>query len=416
MRKPRVRPALLLTASFVVSVAVVMSAGLLEAHPTSASYRSDGYLSSSEELSHWVDTIYAPDPAVDTGTGADGSVQAVAVDADGRSLLVGDFTAFNGTTVGRVVRLNTDGSVDTAFDTGSGANDTVRALVVDADGRIILGGDFTAFNGTTVGRVVRLNPDGSIDATFDTGIGASSTVHGAAVDADGRIVIVGAFAAFKGTSAANKVVRLDQDGSIDNDFTANTGTGAPGGVILDVAVGVDGTILLAGTFTTFNRTAVGNTVRLQPDGRTDTTFDTGTGSDSTVRTIAIDPDGMVVLGGDFTTFDGTESASLVLLHPSGAVHTRFIGSGDNSTRTVALDADGNIFFGGVRADGTGRFALLNRDGRADTSLTTGAGADGSVNSAALDADGALLLGGDFTTFNGESHSRVVRLTLQVVPH
>ncbi len=100
---------------------------------------------------------------------------SVAVQSDGKVLIGGTFTTYNGTSRGYVARLNSDGSLDTAFATGAGANSQVNSVAVQSDGKILIGGDFTTYNGTSRVRVARLNSDGSLDTGFlATGAGANS--------------------------------------------------------------------------------------------------------------------------------------------------------------------------------------------------------------------------------------------------
>ena len=167
----------------------------------------------------------------------------------------GGFTTFNGITVNRIVRLNSDGTPDTTFTTnnGTGANNTVRSIAIQSDGKIILGGSFATFNGVTVNRIVRLNSDGTRDTTFttNTGTGASSTVESIAIQSDGKIILGGDFTIFNGATV-NRIVRLNSDGTRDTTFTTNTGTGASG-TVSAIAIQSDGKIILGGDFLGFNQ-------------------------------------------------------------------------------------------------------------------------------------------------------------------
>ena len=93
-----------------------------------------------------------------TGAGATGAVNSIAVQSDGKVLIGGLFTSYNGTSRGYVARLNTDGSLDTGFlATGAGANGLVYSVAVQpGDGKILIGGGFTTYNGTSRGFVARL--------------------------------------------------------------------------------------------------------------------------------------------------------------------------------------------------------------------------------------------------------------------
>ncbi|MGD0727624.1 MAG: delta-60 repeat domain-containing protein, partial [Spirochaetia bacterium] len=156
-----------------------------------------------------------------TGAGANGSVYSVAVQSDGKVLIGGYFTTYNGTSRGNVARLNSDGSLDTGFlATGAGANVLVSSVAVQSDGKVLIGGYFTTYNGTSRGYVARLNSDGSLDTGFlATGTGADSYVISVAVQSDGKVLIGGSFGTYNGTSRGN-VARLNSDGSLDTGFLA----------------------------------------------------------------------------------------------------------------------------------------------------------------------------------------------------
>src|SRR4030095_73808 len=165
-----------------------------------------------------------------SGTGANGSVFTLAVQADGKILIGGDFTSFNGTSRNRFARLNSDGTLDTAFlSTGTGANDQVFALALQSDGKVLIGGFFTTVNNTTRNRIARLNSDGTLDTTFlATAAGANYSVRAIAVQSDGRVMIGGEFGNYNGAYRGN-IARLKPDSSLDETFI-NFNSGANGRV------------------------------------------------------------------------------------------------------------------------------------------------------------------------------------------
>jgi uncharacterized delta-60 repeat protein len=126
------------------------------------------------------------------GTGANNRVNAIAIQPDGKAVLGGSFMAFNGVAVNRVVRRHRDGSADVGFNVGSGANSTVSVIALQPDGKVLVGGNFSIFNGAAVGKIVRLNADGSTDATFLMGTGFNARVNSIQVAADGKILVSGA--------------------------------------------------------------------------------------------------------------------------------------------------------------------------------------------------------------------------------
>ncbi len=224
-------------------------------------------------------------------------VRALAVQADGKILLGGQFTTLaNGATArNSIARLNADGSVDSTFDPN--ANSTVLALAVQADGKILMGGQFTTLaNGATArNHIARLNADGSVDTTFDPN--ANSTVHALAVQADGKILLGGQFTTLaNGATARNRIARLNADGSVDSAFNPNANS-----PVLALAVQADGKILMGGNFTFLagGATARNSIARLNADGSVDSTFDPN--ANGTVVALAVQLDGKILMGGVFTS-------------------------------------------------------------------------------------------------------------------
>ena len=236
-----------------------------------------------------------PDTAftTNTGTGFNGGVRAVAVQPDGKIIVGGDFTTVNDVTSNRIARLNPDGTPDTAFTTniGTGFGGTVYSVAVQADGKIIVGGGFTTVNGATSNRIARLNPDGTPDTAFTTNIGAGlvgGEVRTVAVQADGEIVAGGYFTSVNSVSSV-RIARFAADGTPDTDFTTMTGTGfasGPSPAVRSVVPQPDGTIIVGGQFTTVNNVTSNGIARLNADGSTVSSFtsNTGTGFGAPLRT------------------------------------------------------------------------------------------------------------------------------------
>ena len=160
-----------------------------------------------------------------TTAGPNGAVNAMAAQADGKIVIGGAFTSYNGTSAARLTRVSVVGVIDAAFNTniGTGPNGIITAISIQSsDQKIVVGGYFTSFNGTSVNRLIRLNTDGTIDTTFVTniGTGANAVVNAIAVQADGKIVIGGAFTNFAST-LTNYIARLNSTGTVDTAFTAN---------------------------------------------------------------------------------------------------------------------------------------------------------------------------------------------------
>src|SRR5437867_2700055 len=125
-------------------------------------------------------------------------VSSVALQSDGKILMGGAFTGINGVERNRVARLNSDGSVDDTFRPGKGPNATVTKLAVQKNGQIVVGGDFAAVSDFPRNRIARLNADGSLDTTFDPGAGFNDTVLALAIQPDGKMVAAGKFTSVNG--------------------------------------------------------------------------------------------------------------------------------------------------------------------------------------------------------------------------
>jgi uncharacterized delta-60 repeat protein len=352
------------------------------------------------------------DASFDTGTGFNNFVYSTSIQADEKIIMGGWFTDFNGTAMTRVARSNADGSVDASFDAGSGFNSTVRSTNIQADGKIIVGGSFTSFNGTTSNYLARLNTDGSLDATYNLGTGFNSTVRSTSIQADGKIIVVGNFTSFNGTTRA-RIARLNEDGSLDASF--NIGSGFSGGMPISTSIQEDGKIIVAGNFTTFNGIAATRIARLNTDGSLDNSFTSGTGFNDEVRSTSIQADGKIIVGGDFTTFNGTATTRITRLNTDGSLDATFnIGTGFNvSVWSISIQEDGKIIVGGEFSNFNGtarnRIARLNTDGSLDTSFNPGSGFNTTVRSTSIQADGKIIVGGDFTSFNGSTRNRIARL-------
>ena len=322
----------------------------------------------------WAAGDGTPDTAftVNTGSGFNSSVYSVAVQSDGKIVVGGSFTELNGVTSNRIARLNADGTPDTTFSskTGSGfGGGVVRALAVQSDGKIVAGGAFTTLNGETRNRIVRFNADGTPDTTFSNNTGSGfngAEVYSVVVQSDGKIVVGGDFTTLKGQTT-NRIARLNVDGTPDTAFTTSTGTGFDT-TVTSVAVQADGKIVVGGSFTTLNGQTSNRIARLNVDGTPDAAFSlsTGAGFNSGVNGVAVQPDGKIVVGGSFTTLNGQTSNRIARLNIDGTPDTTFTantGTGfSNGVLPVALQSDGKIVVGGhfttLNGQTTNRIARL----------------------------------------------------------
>jgi uncharacterized delta-60 repeat protein len=243
------------------------------------------------------------------------------VDSNGKIYYMGRYSTFNATSRNNIARLNSDGSLDTSFNPGSGFNDSTHDALVQSTGNVVIIGIFNCFNGNCSNKngIVRLTSTGSLDATFNSGTGfggGASGYKGYVYDND-KLLIGGSFTSYNGTST-NNIVKLNSDGTIDTSFNIGSGFNA---YVYNLEVDSNGKIYAVGNFTTFNGTSRSRICRLNSDGSLDTSFNPGSGANQLVSEISILDNGLIVIGGSFTQFDGVSAIGIAMLSPSGALLT-----------------------------------------------------------------------------------------------
>lgn len=355
------------------------------------------------------------DAGFDAGTGADQGVRSIMLQPDGKAVVGGNFLNFDGATANRLIRLNEDGSTDASFNAGSGANAIITAVVRQPDGKLLIAGNFSNYNGTNRRRVARLNADGTLDAGFNAGTGPDQRVDAMALQPDGKVLIAGLFVSVNGT-ARNRVARLNANGSLDAGFNPGSGANAD---VKTLALQADGKVVIGGAFTSFNGTARNRVARINADGSLDGTFDPGSGCDAPVWSVAVQVDGKVVVTGEFATVGGVTRNRIARMDPGGALDVSFhpiLGLFDISGaigRCVALHGGGKILVGGTFTMANGvtqnRIARFNTNGSLDNTFTTGGGAGGSIWTIATRPNGKILVGGGFASFAGNAVGRIAQL-------
>ncbi|MDQ3191855.1 MAG: T9SS type A sorting domain-containing protein [Bacteroidota bacterium] len=138
------------------------------------------------------------DNSFNTGTGFDYAVLAISIQGTSSIMVGGDFYNFNGNSCKRIARINTNGSLDTSFNPGTGFDSPVETIALQADGKIIAGGWFTYFNGTARSRIARLNSNGTLDTTFNIGAGFNDFVFSVSLHNNGNIIVGGRFTSLNG--------------------------------------------------------------------------------------------------------------------------------------------------------------------------------------------------------------------------
>ena len=289
----------------------------------------------------------------DFADGDSGLIKAVALQDDGKIVVVGHFGTVDSVESNRIVRMNSDGTVDTSFVVGSGFNNNAFCVHVLSDGKILVGGNFSQYNGTNVGKVVKLNSDGTLAANF----GPSGAVHAIAVDSAGKVLVGGQF--------TNKIARYNTDGTEDLGF--NVGSGFADGVgsnprVSSIQVASDGKIMVGHWFRAYNGSPCSPGVtRLNSVGTIDTSFvTTGAGlvdsnNNGIVQVVRLLSNGKILVGGFFNSYDGVRKGHVVRLNSDGTLDNSFEsgrGFNDNTdnwggarVNSIAVSVD-SVFYAG----------------------------------------------------------------------
>ncbi len=366
------------------------------------------------------------DTALPDSVRPSGVVRALALQSTGTIVVGGLFSGWpyrSDLPTGYLARFSPDGAkVDTAQlgdigVTGGG----VLALAVDSQDRILLGGYFTLSGATPRLNLARLTAAGGFDASFNPNPGPDNAVSAVAVAADDSILFGGYFSSYYKRKAVGleRIVspglgRLAADGTFDEAFAANLGTGLAQ-VPYDLAAEPAGTWLIGGPITSFNNESSGPLLRLRADGTRAT--QALAQPNNTVAAIRPLPDGTVVLGGYFTRINGSIRQRLARVNAEAVLQAspNVLVMVPGKVNALTALPGGKILVGGrfdalcgrLGAQNVGR---LNSDLSLDPSFNaTGAGANAEVQQIVSIGDGRAWLTGAFTTYNGITRSWVVRL-------
>jgi uncharacterized delta-60 repeat protein len=365
------------------------------------------------------DASFAIVHIANNGSGAPIAGARIIVQSDERYLLYGKFDAINGVTRKSIARVGSDGELDPAFDPGSktNANERFTGAVLQPDQKILLYGAFTGYPGTNSNCLIRVLSNGDVDSSFkDVQIScdfAKPEITKLYLQPDGRIILVGVVTAVDGV-ARHLMARLSPDGSLDNTFDA------PGFLrgLPSVLFQSDGKLILYGDLDDEGL------IRLNSDGTFDTSFfnTAGLAPGYAVLQLALLPNNQ------FLVLGNTGNNQFVRLNSNGdldqtyhAGATLFVAS-NTGARILVPTADGKVIVGGVADDGLSgpRFLLerLNNDGSVDPGFDPGIGPSGgpgasflpvSIGAIAIQTDGKIIVSGYFSNFDHANRPGIVRL-------
>jgi uncharacterized delta-60 repeat protein len=255
----------------------------------------------------------------------------------------GKFTKVNGATRNGLAKLTTNGSLVMAFDPRLQASTFIKCMISQPDRYILAGGILSLAGQAEVRYLARFDENGRVDSGFKPLLNGS--VEALRLVRDGKVLIGGAFTTVDGL-ARNGIARLLQDGLVDTEFRPGIGAN---GYVYAIALQEDGKIVVAGDFRQFDGRLRPRIARLNETGTLDTSFNPGTGSDNTIFALAVQPDGRIVIGGSFHTFNGFPRLYLARLEPNGSLDLSFnpTAQADAAVHNISLSSEGQIYLGGA---------------------------------------------------------------------
>ena len=336
------------------------------------------------------------------------AVNCLGFQSDNKILIGGYLQSYDDVKKNSFARVEANGNLDATFNLNTGLNNQVNTIALQSDGKTLLGGDFTIFDGVSQNNIIRINDDGTKDNILAIGSGFNNSVKNIKVQSDGKIIVGGSFTTFNGT-AANSLIRLNNDGTQDSSFSIGTGFND---YVQTIAIQPDGKILAGGNFTQFKGQTQNYCIRLNADGTKDTSFSVDTAFNARITSIVLQPDGKIIVGGNFITFNGQSQRDLIRLNTDGSKDVTFdIGTGINSSdsnlsvdmiRDIELLSDGKMFIssptGTYNNLNVGSIFRLNSNGSLDSSFMIGISiGNGRVEEIAIQQDGKIIIGGDFNS-------------------
>ena len=303
------------------------------------------------------------------------------------------------------------GALDSSFRNPQ-LNDRVRSVALQPDGKILVGGDFTtvgAGRGVPRNYLARLNGDGTLDTTFRNADVRGGQVHSIALQPDGKVLIGGDFTRVSGESQSS-VARLNPDGSLDRTFQdpVVVGPRATANTVYSIALGTNGKVFIGGEFIRVGGQPRGRVARVDADGKVDLSFQ-DPGVDENVWSVAPQADGKVLVGGAFQNVAGERRSQIARLDLDGKLDPTFVAErqGGRIIYSVLALPDGKVLFGSALVgQGSGYVERLNSGGGDDNTFRSAGAFHGAVLALALQEDAKIVVGGAFNTIGDRPPTQV----------
>jgi uncharacterized delta-60 repeat protein len=316
----------------------------------------------------------------------------VLVQPDNKILVAGQFNLANGVARGNLARFNADGTLDTSFVPVSMPSHQILDLALQPDGKILVAG--------SAGNARRLNANGTLDVIFSGTTNAANNYWDIEYLPDGKVLLAGP-----------DLRRFNADGSADTTL-ATVGSDFLFTFIYKMAVQPDGKIIIVGNFTSVNGVSRNRIARINPNGTLDASFNPPGGANATVNAVTLLPDGKILIGGEFTSFNSDANKKYIArLNPNGTLDASFTTVSNGPILTFKIQPDGKILIGGgmsaINGGPHAGIARLNADGTLDNNFSPQT--NSTVWSIDQQSDGKIVYAGQFFRTNGISTIGIGRL-------
>lgn len=370
--------------------------------------------------------MFNPDGTIDEefniGSGFNNDVNDFVIQGDGKIVVVGEFYQFNNSPVNKVIRLNSDGSLDTTFNFSNSLTvpwdvPRIECVKIDNYGRILIGGYFD-------GSIFRLNNNGSIQAQFkpnnEFGLSIRQIINGTEyllpgtiedilVTENDEIIGVGYFESYGNESIeVNNIVRFSESASIDLNFLVNSGADL---AIAQIEKADNNNYILMGSFNYFQDFPVSNLCMIDLSGNINTSFNAGNSYDSVIRSMSIN-NNIYAVGGEFEYYNGGYAGRIISSSTTGI--NQFSQEGfdydvqglfNNNNNALYVFGEFNQF-NDQQVNG---LVKLNEEGFSDESFNIGLGFNGLIKDLVVLPNEDIIAVGEFTSFNNISTNRIVKL-------
>src|SRR5262249_24916829 len=295
-----------------------------------------------------------------------------------------------------------DGSLDSSFDPGTGANGPIYTVCLKADGSLLIGGRFSLINGSPRNYLAALKADGSLATAFSSGPGPNDAVYAVAADDDATLV-AGRFTEFDGQPQQH-IARVLADGSPEGSFQTNTG---PNDSVFSIFPAGESKVVIGGSFTSIAGQMMARIARVGRDGTPDPDLNPNKGIGTDIYSIIALGTGQILIGGGFRNIDGNGQSGFARLQANGSLDQAFRPPLTNTfVGSAALQKTGKIVISGIiYPNGSTNFlrlARLNPDGSLDAGFNSGTNLDGRVQAIGVQPDDRIVVIGSFLHFNGLS--------------